>query len=118
MATISQIARQLRKHALAYPETFEDFPWEHRVVKVRKKIFAFIENSGNKVLRVTVKLPQSQFDALEMKQCEMTGYGLGKAGWVDARFTAKDKINEKMLKAWIDESFRAVAPKSLVKLLG
>ncbi len=118
MPGISSIAAKLRKYALSFPEAWEDFPWEHRVVKVRKKIFAFIENDGNKLLRVTTKLPESGFDALEMPQCEMTGYGLGKAGWVDARFTPKDKIDVELLQAWIDESYRCIAPKTLVKQLG
>lgn len=114
---ISKLAAALRKFALAYPETIEDFPWEHRVVKVRKKIFVFLDNSGNKSLSITVKLPETGMDALEMKQCEMTGYGLGTKGWVTARFTDKDKLDAELLKRWIDESFRAVAPKTLVKKL-
>ena len=47
----------------------------------------------------------------------MTGYGLGKAGWITARFTKQDKIDVAMLKGWIDESYRAIAPKTLVKKL-
>jgi len=31
MATISKIAAELRKYALALPEAWEDFPWEHQV---------------------------------------------------------------------------------------
>lgn len=112
---ISKLAAALRKFALTYPETIEDFPWEHRVVKVRKKIFVFLDNSGNKSMGITVKLPESGMDALEMPQCEMTGYGLGTKGWVTARFTDKDKIDAELLKRWIDESYRAVAPKTLVK---
>lgn len=114
---ISKLAAALRKFALTYPETIEDFPWEHRVVKVRKKIFVFLDNSGNKSLNITVKLPESGMDALELPQCEMTGYGLGTKGWVTARFTDKDKIDAELLKRWIDESYRAVAPKTLVKKL-
>lgn len=117
MAEISKIARELRKFALGLPEAWEDFPWEHRVAKVRKKIFAFIDNDGNKQLNITVKLPVSGDDAIEMEQCELTGYGLGKAGWITARFGTKDKIDIKLLKAWIDESYRAIAPRTLVKQL-
>ena len=118
MPTISKIADALRKYALAFPEAWEDFPWEHQVVKVRKKIFLFCDNDGSKTLNVTVKLPESGDDAIEMDQCEMTGYGLGKSGWITARFTTKDKLDVEMLKGWIDESYRAIAPKTLVKLLG
>jgi predicted DNA-binding protein (MmcQ/YjbR family) len=115
MANISRVAAELRKYALSFPEAWEDFPWEHQVVKVRKKIFAFIDNDGNKELRITAKLPHSGDEALEMENCEMTGYGLGKAGWISAWFSPKDTIDVPRLKAWIDESYRAVAPKTLQK---
>jgi hypothetical protein len=39
-----------------------------------------------------------------------TGYGLGKSGWVTATFGAKQRPNLPMLRQWIDESFRAIAP--------
>ncbi|MCC7508450.1 MAG: MmcQ/YjbR family DNA-binding protein [Planctomycetes bacterium] len=117
MAEISKIAKQLRKFALSYPEAWEDFPWEHQVIKVRKKIFAFIDNDGNKQLNITVKLPDSGGDAIAMEQCELTGYGLGKAGWITARFKKGDKLNEKQLRAWIHESYKSIAPKSLTKTL-
>ena len=41
-------------------------------------------------------------------------YGLGKAGWVTAEFAPKDKPPLDILEAWIDESFRAIAPKKVV----
>ena len=46
-----------------------------------------------------------------------TGYGLGKHGWVTASFRTGDHLPEKMLLEWIDESFRAVAPKKVVASL-
>ena len=81
------------------------------------RIFVFCDNDGNKSLSITIKLPHSGDEAIEMDQCEMTGYGLGKAGWITARFTKQDKIDVAMLKGWIDESYRAIAPKTLVKKL-
>ena len=45
------------------------------------------------------------------------GYGLGKSGWVAARFTDGGHVPVDMLKAWIDESYRAQAPKKLVASL-
>ncbi len=44
--------------------------------------------------------------------CEPAGYRLGKRGWVAANFEGVE-----MLKAWLDESDRAQAPKTLVKQL-
>jgi len=46
-----------------------------------------------------------------------TGYGLGKSGWVTATFTLKDTPPLDLLKDWIDESYRAQAPKKLVATL-
>jgi predicted DNA-binding protein (MmcQ/YjbR family) len=110
------VEKRLLKVALAYPEAAEEFPWGERVIKVRGKIFVFI-NVVDGALSVTTKLPHTSEMALLLPFAKPTGYGLGKAGWVSARFAAKDAVPEDMLRAWIDESYRAVAPKRLVKSL-
>lgn len=99
--------------ALAYPQAREDFPWGERVIKVGKKIFVFI-NCEEQRLRVTMKLPVSCEAALLAPFVKSTGYGLGKSGWVTATFAAGDAIPFDILRSWIDESYRAVAPKKLV----
>ena len=65
---------------------------------------------------MTVKLPESGQMALTLPFASPTGYGMGKYGWVTAHVTAKNAPLD-LLKAWIDESYRAVAPKKLVKEL-
>ncbi|MBK9371412.1 MAG: MmcQ/YjbR family DNA-binding protein [Deltaproteobacteria bacterium] len=107
---------QLLKLALAYPETTEEFPWEERVIKVRGKIFLFLGAVEGR-LRLSVKLPQSFLDALTVPGAQPTGYGLGKAGWVSLWFDEGEAVPMERLTAWIDESYRAVAPKRLVKSL-
>ncbi len=107
---------QLLKLALAYPETTEEFPWEERVIKVRGKIFLFLGAVEGR-LRLSVKLPQSFLDALTLPGSQPTGYGLGKAGWVSLWFDEGEAVPMERLTAWIDESYRAVAPKRLVKSL-
>jgi predicted DNA-binding protein (MmcQ/YjbR family) len=110
----------LRDYAMSFPEAWEDFPWGDHVVKVGKKIFVFIgepdRNEGG--LGLGVKLPQSAMEALEEPWATPTGYGLGKAGWVSLRFAAGSEPPVDRLKAWIDESYRAIAPKKLIKKLG
>ena len=106
----------LRAHALSYPEASEDFPWGERVVKVRGKVFAFL-GRPEEGLSVTVKLPGSATLALDLPFASPTGYGLGKSGWVTARFSPRAKPPVGLLKQWIDESYRAVAPKRLVAQL-
>jgi predicted DNA-binding protein (MmcQ/YjbR family) len=106
----------LVKFALSYPEAAEEFPWDERVIKVRGKIFVFL-GMVEGGLRVGVKLPISAEMALTLPYVERMGYGLGKAGWVTARPGLKDKPDIDLFKGWIDQSYRAVAPKRLVKLL-
>lgn len=108
--------RALRDRALSYPETHEAFPWGHRVVKVREKVFVFFGGDAGEI-GISVKLPQSCEAALSLPFTEPTGYGMGKSGWVTARFPAGEGLPVPILGAWIDESFRAVAPKRLVASL-
>ena len=67
---------------------------------------------------LSVKLPQSGEAVLrEFPFTEPTGYGLGKSGWVSARFSAKQKVPTELLTEWIEESYRAIAPAKLVARL-
>jgi predicted DNA-binding protein (MmcQ/YjbR family) len=113
--TEKQVAR-LRARALAYPETHEDFPWGHSAFKVRGKAFAFVHADGEG-FSISVKLPDSNALALELPFAEPTGYGLGKSGWVSARFAANQAAPLTVLESWLEESYTAVAPKRLVKAL-
>jgi predicted DNA-binding protein (MmcQ/YjbR family) len=105
---------RLREIALAFPETREEFPWGECAIKVRRKTFLFMRESEDG-LSLSVKLPQSREFALEYPFTEPTRYGLGKSGWVTAKFGAKDKPPLDVLEAWIGESYRAIAPKALLK---
>jgi predicted DNA-binding protein (MmcQ/YjbR family) len=117
--TVRTLEHELRDHAMTYPETTEDHPWGHIAIKVRGKAFVFLGNDSNESeLSVTVKLPSSRDMASDLPFAEPTGYGLGKSGWVTARFESPSDVPMDLLKAWIDESFRAIAPKRLVRSLG
>lgn len=107
---------RLRKAALRYPEAKEEYPWGDRVMKVRGRIFVFV-GVHEKKLHVTTKLPQSRDAALGLPFASPTGYNLGKSGWVSSRFEHGEDVPEALLLEWIDESYRAIAPKGLVKLL-
>lgn len=65
-------------------------------------------------LHLSVKLPQSAPFALDRKFCQPTGYGLGASGWVTADFPPRAKPPVDLLQGWIEESYRAVAPKKLL----
>ena len=103
----------LRTHALGFPGAYEEFPWGERVIKVNKKIFLFLHGDAA-TLRVTTKLPLSYGAALLAPFAKPTGYNLGKSGWVTASFKAGEYPPYDVLQSWIDESYRAIAPKRLV----
>ncbi len=106
----------LRAHAFTFPEVTEDFPWGERAIKVKGKVFVFMYR-GEDSLSLSCKLPGSCGVALMFPFAKPTGYGLGKSGWVSARFGSEDEVPVEMLSEWIEESYRAVAPKTLVKRL-
>lgn len=107
---------RLREISLAFPEVTEEFPWGHRTAKVKGKMFVILtlDNDG---LGVTTKLPVSNQAALMLPFTEPTGYGMAKSGWVSSRFKPGDEVPVELLTQWIHESFRAVAPQKVVKLL-
>lgn len=107
---------ELRAHGLGFPEAVEDFPWEdHPVLKVRGKIFAFL--GGDDGLSLTVKLPVSRDFAESFDFASPAGYGLGRSGWISCRFAAHEAPDLDLLKRWIAESYRAIAPKKLAAKL-
>ena len=79
-------------------------------------MFLFLGRGGGG-LSLSVKLPVSGILALGLPFASPTAYGLGKSGWVTARFGPKDKPPVDMLRRWVDESYRAVAPRRLVAAL-
>jgi len=108
--------QRLRAFALSLPETHEDFPWGERVVKVARKVFVFM-SAVEGGLGVTVKLPASSSLALGLPFVSPTGYGLGRSGWVTARFSRREPVPVDLLERWIDESYRAIAPKRCLRAL-
>ena len=63
------------------------------------------------------KLPVSRDFALVFDFAEPAGYGLGRSGWMACRFGAGETVDLGLLKRWLAESYRAVAPKKLAALL-
>jgi predicted DNA-binding protein (MmcQ/YjbR family) len=110
------VLKELRAFGLAYPGAHTKSPWPgHLDLAVNDKTFAYLSLEGEP-LGISCKLPKSASVALMLPFCKPAAYGLGKSGWVSASFD-KDEPNIDMLKAWLDESYRAQAPKKLVKEL-
>jgi predicted DNA-binding protein (MmcQ/YjbR family) len=106
---------ELRAYGLSLPEASEDHPWGHSALKVRGKTFCWLDKRER--LSATVKLPASRDFALVFEWTEPTGYGLGRSGWVTARIPAGEEPDLYLLRRWIAESYRAVAPKRLGALV-
>jgi predicted DNA-binding protein (MmcQ/YjbR family) len=109
---------ELRAFGLSYPEAHTKSPWPgHLDLAVRDKTFAYLSLPGEP-FSITCKLPHSNAAALALPSTEPAGYGLGKSGWVAARFADDEMPPIDVLKSWIDESYRAVAPKKLAAQIG
>jgi predicted DNA-binding protein (MmcQ/YjbR family) len=107
---------ELRAFGLGLPGAHEKSPWPgHADLAVNDKTFAYLSVPGEP-LAISCKLPQSSEIALLLPNCKPTGYGLGKSGWVSATFTTAP-VPVAMLVAWIEESYRAQAPKKLAAQL-
>ncbi|WP_405514607.1 MmcQ/YjbR family DNA-binding protein [Streptomyces canus] len=108
---------KVREFALGLPGAAEEFPWGETVAKVNKKVFVFLGVSdGSYPMGVTVKLKDAEAHAhaLTSPGAEPAGYGLGKAGWVRVPLAEKGSPATDLLCDWIEESYRAIAPKRLI----
>lgn len=104
--------KALREFGLGYPGAHSKSPWPgHGDMAVNDKTFAYLSVEGAP-LSVECKLPRSAATALALPFTTPTGYGLGKWGWVTATFESGQQIPVEMLKRWIDESYRAQAPRA------
>ena len=115
--THDTVHKALKTYGLAFPGAHSKSPWpEHDDLVVKDKTFAFMSVAGAP-LSVTCKLTVSGPDILKQPFAKPTGYGLGKSGWVTMRFDAAEKPPLDLLKRCVLESYRAVAPKKLLKEL-
>jgi predicted DNA-binding protein (MmcQ/YjbR family) len=105
--------RRVLAFALGFPGAYEDHPWDEDVAKVGKKVFVFMGIQDSATPGMTVKLRESHDHALSVPGAAPTGYGLGKSGWVDVPFRDTTPPLD-VLKDWVEESYRLVAPKKLI----
>ena len=111
--------QQLKAFGLSLPATQPKSPWPgHDDVAVNNKTFAYLSVEGGG-LSISVKLPVSGKAVLALPFAKPTGYGLGKSGWVSISFPvdAAPAIAVDTLKRWMLESYRAQAPKRVLKEL-
>ncbi|MET8862181.1 MmcQ/YjbR family DNA-binding protein [Nonomuraea sp. NPDC004580] len=120
MSDWHDVREELLAFALGLPEAREDHPWGDTVVKVNKKIFVFLgsdEPTDRWAPTFTVKLlSEAHGHALSVEGAQPSGHGLGKAGWVTVPFLSELPGTDVLLD-WVEESYRAVAPKRAIKEL-
>lgn len=115
--TPASLLKTLKAFGLSLPGTQPKAPWPgHDDVAVNDKTFAYLTAHATH-LAFSVKLPVSGPEALRRADAQPTGYGLGKSGWVSFRLDDPGSVDVAQLKRWMLESYRAQAPKRLVKAL-
>jgi predicted DNA-binding protein (MmcQ/YjbR family) len=115
--TADTVLGELRAFGLAYPGAHGKSPWPgHDDLAVNDKTFAYLGVAGEP-FSLSCKLPYTGDVALDLPFAKPTGYGLGKSGWVTFAPSDEEMPPLDRLKEWVDESYRAQAPKRLVKAL-
>lgn len=118
----------IREFALGLPAAEEDFPWGEPVIKVRRKpgvppwrkdgtgvygpMFLWLGRRDAKSHAVAVRLSDSYEQAVALAHAApTTTSGLAAWGWLTVPLQGVDL---ELLCDWVDESYRAKAPKRLV----
>lgn len=111
------LVRHLRAFGLTYPGAHGKAPWPgHDDLAVKDKTFAYLAADGEP-FSISCKLPYTGENALALPYAKPTAYGLGKSGWVTFTPDAEELPSLEQFKEWVDESYRAQAPRKLVKEL-
>jgi predicted DNA-binding protein (MmcQ/YjbR family) len=129
----ARIAEELKEFALGLAGAYEDIPWGESVARVKKGVFVYFGRSDEEKDRasekkrehigepgsysINVKLPHSGRMAIADAIGRPSDYGLGAKGWVTLTFPPGASLPVDDLKRWIEESYCAVAPPTLVKQL-
>lgn len=115
--TSDAILSELRAFGLGLPGAHSKSPWpEHDDLAVNDKTFAYLPSAG-RPFTLSCKLPYTGYEALKLPFASPTGYGLGKSGWVSFAPPESEIPSIEQLKEWVEESYRAQAPRRLVKAL-
>lgn len=126
----AKVAAGLREFALSLPGAYEAFPWGESVARVKKGIFAYFGRSDEEKTQasdrkkehvgepgeysINLKLPQSGRKVIAAGEGRPSDYGLGAKGWMTLTFPHSAALPSDHLQALIEESYRAVAPPTLV----
>jgi predicted DNA-binding protein (MmcQ/YjbR family) len=108
---LSDLAEQLRRLALSFPEAYEDDPWGHPVFKVAEnRMFASMSFSDDAVL-LTVKLTAEEREMAHLLPFVSTARYVGRYGWVTAEVADEESLESAL--EWLRESYWLKAPEHL-----
>jgi predicted DNA-binding protein (MmcQ/YjbR family) len=111
------LMRRLRAWGMTFPGAHGKSPWPgHDDLAVRDKTFAYLA-ADREPFSLSCKLSYTHEVALNLPFARPTAYGLGKAGWVTFTPGEGEIPSFDQLKEWLEESYRAQAPRKLVKEL-
>lgn len=114
---------ELTAYGLTFPEAALGHGWATlRALDVRKKTFALFGAKAEPLdaLTIIMKLPISAQMAEELSFVRPARGWYKQHNWVTAHFGPDDDILAEMetLKGWLKQSYVAVAPKTLGRMLG
>ena len=114
---------ELTAYGLTFPETTAGPGWTvTRALYVRKKMFAVFGATGEPLdaLTMIVKLPVSAEMAEDLPFVRPARGWYRQHNWVTAHFGPDDNVLAEMhtLKGWLKQSYIAVAPKKLGRMMG
>ena len=99
---------------MTYPEVSESPSCVNRSFKARKKGFLFLGEKETGVLRLMVKLGSGVESAKAVAEVNPDGWSVKGPGWITGNFTDEEAPPLDVMTDWIDESYRLLAPKTLV----
>jgi predicted DNA-binding protein (MmcQ/YjbR family) len=101
-----EVLGAMQTHCLAKEGAFEDYPWEHVVWKLGKKIFV-MASEGSAVFTIK-STPPRQEELVHHPRIERAAY-VGRFGWVTMTVETADDLELAMSLA--DEAYESVRPK-------
>lgn len=113
---------RLRKVALSLPDAIEATSCNKAAFKAGSKNFLFLgEGTGPEAGSFTTMLKLTEADSLaeatKLSKSQPDNFSLGKNGWLSSNFQKGEGPPAKLFEAWIEESYRALAPKKLAAQL-
>ena len=106
----------IHDYAMNLPEVVDTDSCNKTAYKAGKKSFLFVgikDDSYNVMVKLYESLEQAEAFAKENPE----NCTVGTHGWTTLKFPSDEGLEDDVLRAWIEESFRLLAPKSLVTKL-